>query len=147
MSEVIEVKESNFQREVLDSTVPVLVDAFGRDCRPCRQMASVVRELAGEVAGRAKVVTLDVEDHLYLAVALQIKAVPTFVVFRHGQEVGRLRGIQPKVALIEALGGVTCEHHGQLFVASSERRCVLEPVGPFVVLAGDDVAGGGTRSC
>lgn len=104
MREIIEINEENFRQEVLDSSVPVLLQAHGHNCPPCQQIAPVVEKLAEEVAGKAKVVKFEIGEHLYLAVALNILAVPTFVVFRSGQEVARLRGLQPNEALLEALG-------------------------------------------
>ena len=99
-----EISLNNFIEEVLRSPIPVLVDFFSERCGPCRQMAPIVYELGQELEGKAKVAAVDVGEEPELAEQFRITAIPTFLVFRDGLEVGRLRGVQPKQALIDALG-------------------------------------------
>ncbi len=101
---VIELTPDNFEKEVLESPVPVLVDFFGATCPPCQAMMPVIEELAADLGGAVKVVKANVQENETLAVKYRIQAVPTFIIFRDGHEVGRLRGLQRKTALLEALG-------------------------------------------
>jgi thioredoxin 1 len=101
---VIEVDSGSFKAEVLESPVPVLVDAYSPACGPCRAAAPILEELAEEVRGKAKVVKANAAEEIYLAAALRISAYPTFLVFRGGQEVARLVGLRSKEKLKEALG-------------------------------------------
>lgn len=104
MSKVLEVTPANFQAEVLDSPVPVLVDFYGASCPPCQAMMPVVEKLAADLGDAVKIVKANVQENEALAVQYGIAAVPTFIVVKNGQETGRLRGLQTKPALLEALG-------------------------------------------
>lgn len=104
MSKVIEITPDNFEAEVLESPIPVLLDFYGTTCPPCRQMAPVIEALAADLGGTVKVAKVAVQRNEPLAVKYRIAAVPTFIIFRDGQEVGRLRGLQKKEALLEAVG-------------------------------------------
>ena len=101
---LIEVTCGSFKAEVLESAVPVLVDAYSPDCGPCRAIAPILEELAEEVRGRAKVVKFNAVEDLYLAAALHVGGYPTLVVFKDGQEVARFAGLRSKEKLKEALG-------------------------------------------
>ena len=103
MSKVIEINSGTFRAEVLESPVPVLVDAYSPSCPPCRAAVPVLEELAEEVRDKAKVVKLNAVEEVYLAVALRVNAFPTFLVFKDGNEVARLVGLRSKERLREAL--------------------------------------------
>ncbi len=104
MNKVVEINADNFRAEVLESSVPVLLDFYAPTCPPCQAMAPVVEALATDLGGAVKVGKVDVRQAEPLAVKYKIQAVPTFIAFRNGQEVGRLRGFQTKAALLEVLG-------------------------------------------
>jgi thioredoxin 1 len=91
-----EIRSSQWEAEVVQSAVPVLVDVFGTYCPPCRALAPTLDKLASEYAGRAKVVKLDVEADRDLAGGLHVTSVPTVITFRDGKEVGRLVGLRPE---------------------------------------------------
>ncbi len=101
---LIEVTCGSFKAEVLESAVPVLVDAYSPDCGPCRAIAPILEELAEELQGQAKVVKVNAVEDIYLAAALRIGGYPTLVVFKDGQEVARFAGLRSKEKLKEALG-------------------------------------------
>ena len=103
MSNIIEVNSGNFKAEVLESPLPILVDAYSPDCGPCRAAAPILEELAEEVRGRAKIVKVDAVEDVFLAAALRVAAYPSFIVFRDGREVARLVGLRTKKQLREAL--------------------------------------------
>jgi thioredoxin 1 len=96
------VTEQTFENEVLRSEVPVLVEFGAEWCGPCKVVEPELAQLAQDLAGRAKVVTVDVDRSPMLAQALRIQSVPTFYVFKGGQPVEAGQGAMKKAAL-EAL--------------------------------------------
>jgi thioredoxin 1 len=93
-----EIGSSEWQAEVVQSAVPVLVDVFGTYCPPCRALAPTLDKLATEYEGRAKVVKVDVEADRELSGGLHVTSVPTVIAFRDGKELGRLVGLRPEGA-------------------------------------------------
>lgn len=103
MSE-IKITRDNFQQEVLQSDVPVLVDFWATWCGPCRMLAPTIEELAREYEGRAKICKLNVDDEPQLAAQFGIVSIPTVKVFRNGAVSGSLVGLRPKAELEALLG-------------------------------------------
>lgn len=96
--EVIKGTSENFEREVLQSEVPVLVDFNADWCGPCRMLAPVLEELAAE-SNAYKVVSVNVDDEDELAYRYGVSSIPCVVVIRGGEEVDRSVGLRPKEAL------------------------------------------------
>ena len=101
MAEIV-ITAENFEREVLQSEVPVLVDFWATWCGPCRMIAPVIDQLAAEYAGRVKVGKINVDEQPELAVQFGIVSIPTVKVFRGGQCTASLVGLRSKAEL-EAL--------------------------------------------
>jgi thioredoxin len=99
------VTEATFENEVLKSDVPVLVDFWAEWCGPCRMVAPIVEELAGEYAGRLKVTKVDVDDNQKLAIRYSVMSIPTLGVFRGGQMIERIVGYMPKQEVKRRLDG------------------------------------------
>lgn len=100
---IAEIDDQNFQSEVLNSNTPVLVDFWAPWCGPCRQIAPVIEQLAGENAGSAKVVKLNVDVAQGSAQSYGVSSIPTLMVFKNGEVVDRFVGVQSKSRLQEAL--------------------------------------------
>lgn len=103
MSQVPSVTESNFDAEVLKSSLPVLVDFYAPWCGPCRQMAPVLEEISQKYADRLKVVKMDVDEAQETAVRWKVFSVPTFILFKGGEESYRRVGLVPKTVLMGEL--------------------------------------------
>lgn len=92
MGAVSEITDATFKSEVVDSSVPVLIDFWGPNCAPCKAIAPHIETLAGESSGRLKVVKLNIHENMKTAMAYKILAMPTFVVIKGGREVARQQG-------------------------------------------------------
>lgn len=103
MSAIPNVNASNFNAEVLQSTTPVLVDFYASWCMPCRMLAPVLEKLAGEFAGRVKIVKVDTEQAPTLANRYQVQSIPTLLFVAEGQVVGQSAGAPGERALRQAL--------------------------------------------
>lgn len=98
------VTSAEFQEKVLNSDVPVLVDFFATWCGPCKMMSPTVDEVAGEVAGKAAVYKLDIDQSPDVAQRYGVMSVPTFIVFEKGEVKAQTIGAQPKQKLIDLIG-------------------------------------------
>lgn len=101
MGKYIEVTDASFDQEVLQSDLPVLVDFWAVWCAPCRLIAPIVEELAGEKEGKLKVAKMDVDNNPNVAAKFGIRSIPTLLVFKGGQVVDQIVGAVPK-AMIES---------------------------------------------
>jgi thioredoxin 1 len=95
MSHIQQITSREFSLEVLESQVPVLVDFYATWCPPCRALAPHLAQLAGEFAGCARVVKVNVDDEPRLAAQYRIQGVPTLILFRGGHPVRQLTGADP----------------------------------------------------
>ena len=105
----VTVTDSNFKNEVIGSDQPVLVDFWATWCGPCRMIAPMIEELAGQFEGRAKVVKLDVDQNPQTAMQFGIRSIPTLLFFKDGQVVDQLIGASSKKALADKLESLTSQ--------------------------------------
>ena len=100
----LKLTQDNFEQEVLKADKPVLVDFWAPWCGPCRMVSPIVEEIAGEVAGRAKVGKVNVDEEPELAARYGVMSIPTLIVVKDGKVVSSTVGAQPKQASLGMLG-------------------------------------------
>jgi thioredoxin 1 len=103
MADVPYVSEQNFQKEVLDSSLPVLVDFTAVWCGPCKMVAPIVEQLSTEWAGKVKVVKCDADQNPNVLTKYGIMGIPTLMMFKSGKVAERVTGFQPKEKLVSKL--------------------------------------------
>jgi len=103
-SATVAVTDDSFSDDVLSSNTPVLVDFWASWCGPCKMIAPVLEEIAGEKAGQLTVAKLDVDANPATARDFQVVSIPTLILFKDGAPVKRIVGAKGKAALLRELG-------------------------------------------
>jgi len=106
MPEVKSVSAEDFDQEVLQSDLPVLVDLWAPWCAPCLMVAPIVEKVAEKYAGRLKVVKVNVDEAPEIANRYSVRAIPTLLLFKSGELVGRMIGAQPESAISSAVEAI-----------------------------------------
>jgi thioredoxin 2 len=102
-SKPITVTDATFAADVERSPLPVLLDMWAPWCGPCRMIAPMVEELAGEMSGRVRVAKLNVDENPATAARFGVQSIPTLLVLHRGREIDRIVGVQPKSEIARRL--------------------------------------------
>jgi len=102
-SDVVTLQDATFDKEVLKSDVPVLVDFWAVWCGPCKVIAPAVDELAAQYKGKVKIAKMDVDQHQQIPQQFGIRSIPTLLLFKGGRVVDTIIGAVPKAKLEESL--------------------------------------------
>ncbi len=106
MSSVQEINDKNFETEVINSDVPVLIDFWAPWCAPCRAIGPVVDELAREYSGKLKVVKMNVDDNPLTPSRYGVRSIPNLLLIKNGQVKDQIIGAVPKQAFVVAIDKV-----------------------------------------
>ena len=103
MADLLAVSDESFEREVLQSGTPVLIDFWAPWCGPCRAIAPVIEELARDYAGKLKVVKMNVDDNPRTPMKYGVRGIPNLIVFKGGEVKEQIVGAVPKAQLVKAV--------------------------------------------
>jgi thioredoxin 1 len=103
MGNLLQVTDSNFDEEIIKSDIPVMVDFWAEWCGPCKMVAPVVEELAGEYKGKIKIAQMNVDQNRQTPAKYGIRNIPTLIFFKGGEVANTIVGAHPKMAIDEQL--------------------------------------------
>ena len=105
MANIVQVSDADFEAEVIRSNLPVLIDFWAPWCGPCKVIAPVVEELAGEYQGRLKVAKMNVDDNPLTPSRYGVRGIPNLIIIKGGVVKEQIVGAAPKAKLVQAIEG------------------------------------------
>jgi len=103
MSKILSLNDSNFNDEVLESDIPVLIDFWAEWCAPCKMILPIIEEISAEYSGRLKVAKLDVDNNPKVSMNYGIRSIPTLLIFKEGKAYDTIIGAVPKKVIMEKI--------------------------------------------
>ena len=100
---MVEITQDNFEKEVLKSEKPVLIDFWAPWCGPCQMMGPIITEVAKDMSGKATIGKLNVDENQATAEKYNVSSIPTIIFFKNGEEVERMIGVRSKEDLVKKL--------------------------------------------
>lgn len=95
---ILTVSNDNFDQQIKQSDLPVMVDFWAEWCGPCRMVAPALEQLAEEMDGQVRIAKLNVDDNQEIAIQYGVQSIPTFILFKGGEVADRMMGAVPKAA-------------------------------------------------
>jgi len=106
MAKMLDVTDRDFEQEVLQSTLPTVIDFWAEWCAPCRQIKPILEDLAVRYDGKVKIVKLNVDENPQTMTKYGIRAIPTLLAFKNGAVVQQIQGAKPKAFFEELVQGL-----------------------------------------
>ena len=98
---IININENNFEEEVINSSVPCLVDFWAEWCGPCKNLAPILEEISDELKEKVKIGKINIDDNQELAAKFSIRSIPTMILFKDGNSIDTKVGLPPKQELLD----------------------------------------------
>ena len=98
---IININENNFEEEVINSSIPCLVDFWAEWCGPCKNLAPILEEISDELKEKVKIGKINIDDNQELAAKFSIRSIPTMILFKDGDSIDTKVGLPPKKELLD----------------------------------------------